>query len=161
MDKYIEIIKKYAKQYFKIAKKYIDTYYLPVLKKYTVFTGRASRAEYWYYALINAIIGMILAMISNAIQDSSQILVIIYSLAVLLPGLGLTVRRLHDIGRSGKMMFILLLPFAGVIWLLILVAQKEQESTNQYGPNPKANTLKHATETSKQNIKPNTNHTQQ
>lgn len=61
----------------------------------------------------------------------------LYGLAVLIPGLAVTVRRLHDVGKSGWFFFIILIPLVGVIWLLVLFFTDSQYGPNKYGPNPK------------------------
>lgn len=66
-----------------------------------------------------------------------NILSAIYGLAVLIPGLAVAVRRLHDIGKSGWMMFINLIPLIGAIWILILMIRDSVPGDNEYGPNPK------------------------
>ena len=122
-------------------------YYLLVLKKYAVFDGRAQRAEYWYFCLFNIIISLILSILGKAIGvfnvtigttgNETNILSIIYSLAVLIPGLAVSFRRLHDVGKSGWMLLIVLIPIIGVIWLLVLLARDSDPGDNRYGPNPK------------------------
>jgi len=62
----------------------------------------------------------------------------IYALAVFLPGLAVTVRRLHDVGKTGAMVFIALIPLVGAIWLLVLECTEGTRGDNQYGPDPKA-----------------------
>lgn len=112
-------------------------YYLSVLKKYAVFSGRSQRAEYWYFVLFVLIIIIVLGIISALVGDDSSILGLLYSLAVLIPGLAVIVRRLHDIGKSGWMMLIALIPLIGVIWLIVLLATDSNPGANKYGPNPK------------------------
>ncbi|MFD9395975.1 DUF805 domain-containing protein [Streptomyces sp. NPDC060000] len=110
-------------------------WYVDVLKKYAVFSGRARRQEYWMFTLINVIISIVLAIIDAAI--GSSILGIVYTLAVLLPALGVAVRRLHDTGRSGGWIFIALIPLVGTIILIVFLASEGKQEPNQYGPNPK------------------------
>lgn len=110
-------------------------WYLEVLKKYAVFTGRARRREYWMFFLVNFIVGLVLAVIGRVLD--LEILQYLYSLAVLLPGLGVSVRRLHDTGRSGWWLLIALVPLIGAIVLLVFLVSDSQPDTNQYGPNPK------------------------
>jgi len=121
-------------------------WYLGVLKKYTVFSGRAQRAEYWYFVLFNMIVGVALSMIDQAtgtLDPDSGVGLLggLYSLAVLLPSLAVAVRRLHDTGRSGWWMFILLIPLIGVIALLIFFVQDSQDGSNEYGNNPKGTVM--------------------
>jgi uncharacterized membrane protein YhaH (DUF805 family) len=113
-------------------------HYLDVLNKYAVFEGRARRAEYWYFILFNIVISIVLSMISFAIGDVIGIFSLLYSLAVLIPGLAVGVRRLHDIGNSGWMMLVGLIPLIGPIWLLILMATDGNVGTNKYGTDPKS-----------------------
>ena len=61
----------------------------------------------------------------------------VYALAVLIPGLAVSVQRLHDVGKSGWFLFIVLIPIVGPIWLLILTCMDSQPGDNKYGPNPK------------------------
>lgn len=117
-------------------------YFLAVLKKYAVFSGRARRAEYWYFVLFNIIIGAVLGIISRVIGDDNNILAYIYSLALLIPGLAVEVRRLHDIGKSGWWIFISLIPLIGTIWLIVLLATDSNPGENKFGPNPKGTTAK-------------------
>ena len=116
-------------------------WYLEVLKKYAVFSGRARRKEYWYFVLFNVIIGFVLGLIEGALglfPDSPQsILSSLYSLAVLLPGIGVSIRRLHDTSRSGWWLLIALVPIIGAIVLLVFMVQDSATDENQYGPNPK------------------------
>ena len=98
-------------------------YYLKVLQNYAVFTGRASRAEYWYFALINVIISVALQMIAG---ESIQGL---YSLAVLLPSIAVAIRRMHDVGKSG---WFVLIP----IYNFILAVTEGDHGPNEYGEDP-------------------------
>lgn len=110
-------------------------WYVDVLKKYAVFSGRARRQEYWMFFLFNVIISIVLAIIDGAM--GSNILGILYSLATLLPGLGVTVRRLHDTDRSGWWILIALIPLVGAIILIVFLATEGKSEPNQHGPNPK------------------------
>ena len=112
-------------------------YYLAILKKYAVFSGRAQRAEYWYFVLFNLIIAIILGIVSTVIGDDKGMLGTLYSLAVLIPGLAVSIRRLHDVGKSGWMLLIALIPLIGWIWLLVLMITDSNPGDNKYGPNPK------------------------
>ena len=123
-------------------------WYLAVLKKYAVFSGRARRKEYWMFVLFNLIfssVAMILSVlfslgvIGSGGGPSWIYIYLLYSLAVLIPSLAVIIRRLHDIGKSGWWIFIFLIPLAGEIWLIVLLATDSQPGENQYGTNPKEN----------------------
>ncbi len=117
-------------------------WYLAVLKKYAVFWGRARRKEYWYFALFNILIAIVLGIIDGVTGTFSPEVGIgllggLYSLAVLIPGFAVAVRRLHDTGKSGWWLLILLVPLVGPIVFLVFTVQDSQPGENQYGPNPK------------------------
>jgi len=120
----------------------IMNYYLEVLKKYAVFSGRARRKEYWMFVLFNLVIITVLILIDSLMgtfspQAGLGLLSGLYSLAVLLPSIAVTVRRLHDTGRSGWWILLGLIPIIGGIVLLIFMVLNSEPGANQYGPNPK------------------------
>ncbi len=117
-------------------------WYIGVLKKYAVFSGRARRKEYWFFALFSLIISIVLGIIDGTIGTFSAeagmgLLGGIYSLAILIPSIAVSVRRLHDTGRSGWWLFIGLIPLIGAIVILVFVLQNSQPGSNDYGENPK------------------------
>jgi len=111
------------------------SWFIEVLKKYAVFNGRARRKEYWMFTLFVVIIYIVLAILGVALKVT--FLPIIFWVAILLPSLGVTIRRLHDTGRSGWFIFISLIPLVGSIILLVFLAGEGQPGVNKYGPNPK------------------------
>jgi uncharacterized membrane protein YhaH (DUF805 family) len=111
-------------------------WYLKVIKNYVGFEGRARRKEYWMFFLISFIINIVLLILEN-VGNLPSVLSGLYSLAILLPSLAVTVRRLHDTGRSAWWLLIGLIPLIGAIILIVFTCQDSQESDNQYGPNPK------------------------
>jgi uncharacterized membrane protein YhaH (DUF805 family) len=118
-------------------------WYLEVLKKYGVFHGRARRKEYWYFALFNLIITMALAVIDGIIGSFSGeagmgLLGGLYTFGVLIPGIAVSVRQLHDTDRNGWWLLIGLIPLIGAIVFLVFMVQDGKPGENQYGPNPKA-----------------------
>ena len=111
-------------------------YYLEVLKKYTVFSGRARRAEFWWFTLISWVISLVLQAIDNVVGTGGG-LSGLYSLGVLLPSIGVAIRRLHDTDRSGWWLLLVLIPILGWIALLVFYFQDGDPQPNQYGPSPK------------------------
>ncbi len=111
-------------------------YYIEVLKKYTVFVGRARRKEYWMFFLFNILISIAISIV-EAVLNTGSILGGIYGLAILLPAIGVSIRRLHDTNRSGWWLLISLVPLVGTIVLIVFLATDSQPGVNQYGPNPK------------------------
>jgi uncharacterized membrane protein YhaH (DUF805 family) len=116
-------------------------WYVDVLKKYVLFEGRAHRTEFWMFFLFNLVIGVVLAILDAILgttAGSFGLLGSVYSLAVLLPSLGVGARRLHDTNRSGWLLLIGLIPIVGVIIVLVLLIPRGTEGANQYGPDPLA-----------------------
>ena len=117
-------------------------WYLTVVKNYAGFSGRARRKEYWMFLLFNMIFAFVAAIIDNVVGTASPelgygVFYGLYTLAMIIPGIAVIVRRLHDVGKSGWMYFIVLIPFVGVIWLLVLLLTDSDAGENQYGQNPK------------------------
>ena len=102
------------------------------LKNYVNFQGRATRKEFWYAFLFNAIICFILSLFGKVGMYLSGA----WSLAILLPFLGVGARRLHDINKSGWLVLLSLIPIVGIIVLIIWWAKEGDPNENQYGPVP-------------------------
>jgi len=118
------------------------SWYFDVLKKYAVFSGRARRREYWFFVLFNIIFSLVATLIDSIIgtgsfESGGGILSLIYTIAMILPSLSVAVRRLHDTGRSGWWLLIVLVPIIGAIVLLVFFCQNSEAGDNQHGPNPK------------------------
>src|SRR5690554_2296031 len=114
-------------------------WYITVLKKYAVFSGRARRSEYWYFFLFNMIIAFVLGFIDGfaGLGDPEAgigILGSIYSLAVLIPSIAVGVRRLHDTDRSGWWLLIGLIPLIGAIVLIVFFVLDGSQGDNGFGP---------------------------
>jgi uncharacterized membrane protein YhaH (DUF805 family) len=105
-------------------------WYLAVLKKYAVFSGRARRKEYWMFFLFNIIIVFVLSFIEG-LSRSPNVLSTIYQLAVLVPGIAVSIRRMHDTDHSG---WWLLVPIASFVFLVT----EGTPGDNRFGPVPKA-----------------------
>ena len=116
-------------------------WYMQALKKYAVFSGRARRKEYWFFALWYLIIMIGLAIIDGVLGlhiGGAGVLQTLYGLAILIPSLAVTVRRLHDTGRTGWWVLIVLIPIIGFIVLLVFMCLDSEPGENQHGPSPKA-----------------------
>ncbi len=121
-------------------------YYLKVLQNYATFSGRARRSEFWYFALFNMIF-IILAMVLDRVLGTTLkmggvetpygYIYLLYVLVLFIPGLAVSVRRLHDVGKSGWMYLIVLIPIIGAIWLLVLFFTDSNTESNKWGENPK------------------------
>jgi uncharacterized membrane protein YhaH (DUF805 family) len=106
------------------------------LYKYVTFTGRARRAEYWWFVLFVALV----SLVASAIDSAADITVfqVIVGLALLLPNLAVAVRRLHDTDRTGWWLLIGLVPVVGGIVLLVFMLLDTDPHTNRFGSSPKA-----------------------
>lgn len=117
-------------------------WYLEVLKKYAVFSGRARRKEYWYFILFNILINIILSVVDGLTGNfdpatNMGLLSGVYTLAILIPSIAVSVRRLHDTGRSGWWLLISFVPLIGFLVLLFFMLQNSKAEQNKYGNNPK------------------------
>ena len=129
--------------------KQFNRYFLDTIKnRYAKFDGRATRSEYWYFILFYFILALIVTLVDVLVinpmlgltpEQSQQggILQIIVGLGLLIPTLALTIRRLHDIGKSGWWFLIALIPIIGALVLIYFYIQDSQAGSNLYGENPK------------------------
>lgn len=118
-------------------------WYIGVLKKYAVFQGRARRSEYWFFVLFNVLISIALTVVDVVLgtfdaETGVSLLSALYSLAVLIPSIAVSVRRLHDTDRTGWWLLIALVPLIGLIVLLVFMFLDSEPGDNKYGANPKA-----------------------
>lgn len=121
-------------------------WYLKVLKQYADFSGRAQRAEYWFFTLFSSLAYIVLAILDGLfglfnLEAGIGLFSGLYSLAVLIPNLSVLFRRLHDTNRSGWWLLIAFIPLIGAIVLLVFLVQDSKED-NQYGLNPKGSSAK-------------------
>lgn len=118
------------------------SWFVAALKKYAVFGGRSRRREYWYFVLFSSIITVALVIVDSAIGtfDSTVglgLLSGLFSLAILIPSIAVSVRRLHDIDRTGWWFLISFIPLIGTIVLLVFAVLDSTSGGNRFGPNPK------------------------
>ena len=104
-----------------------------VFKNYVNFEGRATRPEYWWFTLAYAIVNIILSLIPRVGSVLSGIL----ALAVLIPSIGVGVRRLHDINKSGWWLLLSFIPIVGAIILILWLVKPSDNGENKYGERPR------------------------
>ena len=104
-------------------------------RKYVVFNGRSSRSEYWWWYLF-IVIGAVLFAIVDSIIGTYPLLYALWALAVILPQLAVSVRRLHDVDKSGWWILFGLVPLIGGIMLLIWAVSRGTEGPNHFGEDP-------------------------
>ena len=121
----------------------IKHYLNAIQNNYTNFSGRARRSEYWYFILFYYIISILAVDLDNLLGLAMEmigygLITTLVALAHIIPSFALTVRRLHDVGKSGWFYFIAFIPFIGAIWLIVLFCTEGDQEENKYGANPKA-----------------------
>jgi uncharacterized membrane protein YhaH (DUF805 family) len=121
--------------------------YLSVLKRYADFSGRARRREYWWFTIISTAIVLTVFFIcyssvmamgwsERPAMHFGRFVASLYVLATLFPSLGVSVRRLHDIGATGWLVLLGFVPLAGLVLFFLYLADS-QIGPNKYGPSPK------------------------
>ena len=116
------------------------SWFLKVVRdNYANFSGRARRAEYWYYTLFYLLIyvGLFILDIVLAANNIPGVLALLFALAMFIPSIAVCARRLHDTGRTGWWQLISFIPFIGAIVLLVFLVQEGSFDRNEYGPSPK------------------------
>ena len=113
-------------------------WYFEAWKKYAVFGGRSGRQEYWRFVMFNILAYILLSIIAGVVGKIGASLLSLYAVAVFLPGLAASVRRLHDTNRSGWWLLISPIPGVGPILLLVFLTQGSEPIENQYGTIPSA-----------------------
>lgn len=125
----------------------IEWYKKVVFENYANFNGRARRSEYWYYRLASTIIFLlfvVLGVVVYVATDNGPLviglaygLLMLYGLGTMVPSLAVSVRRMHDIGKSGWTIFVAMIPLVGPIWILVLLFTEGDRGENYYGTDPK------------------------
>lgn len=113
----------------------IENWKLVVLERYTKFDGRAGQGEFWWFHLANLIIGIVLGVLSLAIHWVFWAVFVVYALAVLIPSIAVSIRRLHDTDKSGWWLLIGFIPLGGLV-LLIFYIMSGDPRQNKYGNAP-------------------------
>ncbi|MBO9582816.1 MAG: DUF805 domain-containing protein [Flavobacterium sp.] len=125
----------------------IEWYKTAMFDNYANFSGRARRSEYWYFRLATTLlffafvfVGLLLtAVLGTETGISIAVgLFFLYAIASIIPSLAVSVRRMHDIGKSGWTILVSLIPLAGPIWILVLLITEGEHGENYYGPDPKS-----------------------
>ncbi|SUD89965.1 DUF805 domain-containing protein [Psychrobacter phenylpyruvicus] len=124
----------------------MDWFVDAIKNKYAQFDGRARRKEYWmfqlFYWLFYLVFFMILGLLtglgdSESITTLGAMIIFIFMLGLIIPMWAVTIRRLHDTGKSGWWALITFIPYIGPIVLLIFCCLDSEPGMNKYGPNPK------------------------
>ena len=108
-----------------------------VYSNYAKFDGRSRRSEYWYFTLFTVLVYIAVLILAQFMGRTAMILLYAFALASLIPGIAVTVRRLHDTDRSGWWILIDLIPLIGAIILIVFLVQEGTGGDNSYGQSPK------------------------
>ncbi|BAE53055.1 DUF805 domain-containing protein [Paramagnetospirillum magneticum] len=108
------------------------------LSKYATFQGRAIRSEYWFFNLFYFIVSMIFSVIAGAADGALSVLPVVLLIGLFVPSLAVSVRRLHDVDKSGWWMLIFLVPIIGFILMLVWFCKRGTEGANRFGDDPLA-----------------------
>ncbi len=123
-------------------------WYLAALKNYAGFSGRARQREYWMFILFYVIFAIVAVILDNVLGIATESTIFddevikhgpvssLYNVAMIIPSWAVTVRRLHDVGKSGWTVFIVLIPIIGMIWFLIYMIIDSDPGENKYGAKP-------------------------
>lgn len=145
----VNYIKKNKDVFIKPESKYhiFDCAKKAYINNFSNLSGRARRSEYWYTVLANLVIqislillGVIFYLLSPELLSVSifiGIIYVLYSIAIIIPGLAMIARRLHDIGKSGWFYLITFVPFVGGIIIIVFLATDSEPGENKWGPKPK------------------------
>ncbi len=121
-------------------------WYLLAWQRATDFSGRSRRTEYWMFQLFNFLVALALGLLAfgagalSSEQDGFSVFSIsigVFGLVSFIPALSITVRRLHDIGKSGWWYLIAFVPLIGGLVLFVFTLLDSDPDRNEYGPNPK------------------------
>lgn len=119
-------------------------WFISAFKKAFNFRDRSRRQEYWMFTLVAFLITLLLTWIEVAagleIEENIGLLTTIFSILIFIPSLSLTIRRLHDTGKSGWWILLTFVPFIGWIILLVFMVQTSEPGINSFGSNPKVST---------------------
>jgi uncharacterized membrane protein YhaH (DUF805 family) len=107
------------------------------LSRYAAFNGRARRSEYWWFYLFVSLLYLAAVAVEAVLGIATPILQLIVIAAILIPMLAVSVRRLHDTGRSAWWLLISFVPLIGGIWMFVLTVLDSEPGENEYGPSPK------------------------
>ncbi len=107
-----------------------------VLTNYAKFDGRARRSEYWWFVLFNVIVSIVAGILDQILIAiiGFGFIGIIASLALLIPGLAVAIRRLHDTDRSGWWLLIILVPVLGFLAMIYFTVLEGTKGENRFGP---------------------------
>jgi uncharacterized membrane protein YhaH (DUF805 family) len=115
---------------------FINAFKDVVVRNYSNFAGRLDRGTFWRFVAVNIVISIVLSILAQSLGVVFWLAYWVYILGVLVPGIAAVVRRLHDVGKTGKLAFLGLIPIVGAIILIVLCVPEGDPQANEYGPVP-------------------------
>jgi uncharacterized membrane protein YhaH (DUF805 family) len=112
-------------------------HYVSAFRRSFDYRGRARRTEYWMFVLIHVLVLVALGVLGSNVHEAFSVAFGVYFLVAAVPLIALAARRLHDVGYSGWLQLVNLLPFGSVAVLILMVLPGEPQP-NRYGPPPMA-----------------------
>lgn len=109
-----------------------------VFRKYAVFNGRAMRSEFWYWTLFTWVVSVVVSLVEPPTQSGFQFITLLFALGTLVPSIAVSVRRLHDLNRSGWWLLVFFIPLLGIVLLVVWFIGRGTVGGNRYGPDPLA-----------------------
>ena len=114
--------------------------YIKVLKQYRDFKTRSTIKEFWLFNFLSILISLIFTIIDRSADfkflGNIGVLTALYSILIFIPSLSVSVRRLHDVGKSGWTILFIIIPIVGIVWLLALFCRDTMPERNKWGENP-------------------------
>lgn len=107
-----------------------------ILERYADFQGRSARSEYWWFVLFMVLLNFALGILSQILGSFGDLIGALVGLALLIPGIALTIRRFHDIDMSGWFTLLLLIPIVNIILILIWFTRAGTAGDNRFGADP-------------------------
>ncbi len=113
----------------------METAVRTVFSKYATFSGRAGRAEYWYFQLFYFLVMIATLMLQHIVLNNHMFLFDVLAFGLVIPAIAVAVRRLHDLDKSGWLYLLAFIPFVSLL-LLYWFCSKGTDGTNRFGPQP-------------------------
>ncbi len=123
---------------------FTDAVRTAIVERYADFQGRASRSEFWWFALFYFLLSFAVGIVGAASDTLGGLLNLVLSLGLLLPSLAVSIRRLHDTDRTGWWILLYLVPVIGAIVLIVFFVQRGTDGANRFGADPLGATARYA-----------------
>ena len=110
-----------------------------IVERYADFQGRSPRSEFWWFMLFNFLLNIVIGVVGVGSETLGNVLGLVVGLALLVPNIAVSIRRLHDTDRTGWWILLYLIPVIGAIVLIVFFVQRGTDGDNRFGPDPLGN----------------------